>query len=172
MFQNPINDEKNHNKLGEFSTGLKKDKSARVYSVILMTRRILFVTWLIVFNHFDKMLILSIMAVIQIGYLTTLLLIRPFEEKMNSVIEIMNEFIFSFLLSVLFFVNSEAAWTGFRSSIYIWVMTANSIVLVLILTGNLVIVINNRLIYIQFYEEMHHLDEWYPKSSTRTCCKS
>ena len=139
MFQNPINDEKSHNKLGEFSTGLKENKSARLYSVMLMTRRILFVAWLIVFNYFDKMLIISIMAVIQTGYLTTLLFIRPFEKKLNSVIEIINEFFFSFLLGVLFFVNSEAAWTGFLSSFYIWVMMANSIVLVLILTGNLVI---------------------------------
>jgi hypothetical protein len=140
MFQNPINDENLHNKLEEFSTGLKKNKSARVYSVMLMTRRILFVTWLIVFNYFDKIIVISIMAVIQTGYLTTLLLVRPFEEKLNSVIEILNEFFFSFLLGVLFFMNSEAAWTGFRSSMYIWIMMANSIVLVLILAGNLVIV--------------------------------
>jgi hypothetical protein len=140
MFQNPINDEKNHNKLGEFSTGLKEDKLARLYSVMLMTRRILFVAWLIVFKNFDKMIIISIMAVIQTGYLTTLLFIRPFEEKMTSVIEIINEFFFSFMLGVLFFVNSEAAWTGSRSSMYVWIMMTNSIVLVLILTGNLVIV--------------------------------
>jgi hypothetical protein len=140
MFQNPINDENLHNKLEEFSTGLKKNKSARVYSVMLMTRRILFVTWLIVFNYFDKIIVISIMAVIQTGYLTTLLLIRPFEEKLNNVIEILNEFFFSFLLGVLFFMNSEAAWTSFRSSMYIWIMMANSIVLVVILAGNLVIV--------------------------------
>jgi hypothetical protein len=140
MFQNPMNDDENHNKLGEFSAGLKKDKSARLYSVMLITRRILFVTWLIVFNHFDKMLILSIMAVIQIGYLTTLLLIRPFEQKMTNVIEILNEFFFSFLFGILFFVNSEVAWTDFRSSFYLWIMITNSIMVVLILTGNLVIV--------------------------------
>jgi hypothetical protein len=140
MFQNPINDEERHNKLGEFSTGLKKNKYARVYSVMLMTRRILFVTWLIVFNYFDKIIVISIMAVIQTGYLTALLLIRPFVEKLNNVIEILNEFFFSFLLGVLFFMNSEAAWTSFRSSMYIWIMMANSIVLVVILAGNLVIV--------------------------------
>jgi hypothetical protein len=159
MFQKPIEDEKSHNKLGEFSTGLNNNKSARVYSVMLMTRRILFVTWLIFFNYFDKMIIISIMAVIQISYLTTLLFIRPFEEKMDNVIEILNEFFFSFLLGVLFYVNSEAEWAGYRSSMYIWVMMANTIILVLILTGNLLMFINNRLIYIQFYEEMHYMDE-------------
>jgi hypothetical protein len=140
MFQNPINDEKSHNKLGEFSTGLKENKLARVYSVMLMTRRILFVAWLIVFNYFNKMIIISIMAVIQTCYLITLLFIRPFEEKMTSVIEIMNELFFSFLLGTLFFVNSEAAWTDFRSILYVWIMMANNIIFVLILTGNLVIV--------------------------------
>ncbi len=76
------------------------------------------------------------MALILVIYLIPLLCLRPFEEEKNNVVEILNEVVFSVLLGILFYANTGQAWTKLFSSLYTWIMTGNSVILVLILTGN------------------------------------
>lgn len=138
LFKGAKQDATEHHKLGEFSSGLKASKLARFYTILLLARRILFVVLLIVFNELDKMVLISIMAFIQAIYFSSIVFIRPFEDKQNNVIEILNEFVFSVLLGMLFHLNTEEAWTGFYSKLYVWIMMGNSVILVLILTGNVI----------------------------------
>ena len=129
-------DETKHYKFQEFNSGLKKSKVARVYTPLLLFRRYLFILWLICLNNYGAMLIIVGMFIIQIVYFGILLSLRPSAEPMNNFIEAINEAIYTLMLGFLTHVNSEERWTPSMSSIFIWIMLSNSLIIWGILTGN------------------------------------
>ena len=138
LFKTPTDhcDDKKHDKFQELNSGLKKYRLARVYTPLLLFRRYLFILWLICLNHHQAMLIVVGMLMIQIIYFGFLLSLRPSAEPMNNFIEAINEAIYTLMLGFLTHVNSEEKWTSSMSSIFIWIMLSNSLIIWTILTGN------------------------------------
>jgi hypothetical protein len=60
---------------------------------------------------------------------------RPFSEKKDNIVEIINEFYFLIFGSVLLHLNDEENWTDLAQSIYMYAITSNTLVITIIITG-------------------------------------
>ena len=124
-----------HNKLNEFFSGLKINKRHRFSVAILLIRRLFFVTFLFVCYSVSSKVVIGVLSLFQLSYLVYIILIRPFIEIKANVIEIINESIFLFLLSALFFLNTENDWTPTIAIVYMQIIWLNSALSSLIIAG-------------------------------------
>ena len=131
-------DEDKHNKLEEFYSGIKQSKRFQLYLPALLIRRIIFVVILITTESFLPRIIISTLSIIQIGYLTIIVILRPFNFTKNNIIEITNEWYYLFLLFFLIFFNADTNWNSSIISLYSWILISNSIFIFIIVTGNFV----------------------------------
>ncbi|CAI2368231.1 unnamed protein product [Moneuplotes crassus] len=129
-------DENSHGKLEEFITGLKPLKLKRLYIPILILRRILFGAILIICEAYGHTVLVGPMLLLQVAYSANILYLRPMESKLNNLVECTNEIFYIFFVAFLLKFNSEQKWEGWPTSVYLWVVLANSAVIsVLILAG-------------------------------------
>ena len=122
-------DESKHNKLEELFSGLKPNKSNRLYAALVLARRTIFVVLLITMVSVSSRLVIGVMTAQQICYLVWLCCLRPWAEVKSNLIEVINELYFSALLGSLLFMNTEAEWSSTTASIYMWTIASNSMVL-------------------------------------------
>ena len=125
----------NHNKLGELFEGLKIYKKCKLYSPVLLIRRIIFIVILLVFISVRSTIIVGTLTLLQIIYCVYIWFLRPFVEIKWNMIEIINECIFLFLLSSLNYLKIEEYWSSTLTSAYIWTIVFNSIVVFFIILG-------------------------------------
>jgi len=71
-------------------------------------------------------------------YLLILCLLRPADDPVNNLIEIINECIFSALLIILLPINSASEWTNLIESIFIWIMVGNTLTITVILVTSFI----------------------------------
>ena len=125
-----------HNKLEEFFRGLKIHKKYKLYVVVLLLlRRITFITLLITWVVISSRVLIIILALIQVVYFVFLTWTRPCNEVKGNLIEILNEIYFSFLLIVLSFINSENDWNNVKTNIYLWVLVSNTLLVFIIVSS-------------------------------------
>ena len=127
-----------HNKLSEFFSGLKSSKKHRLYVAFLVLRRWIFVAVLISFNSSLVIIKTAILTGVQLLYLISMIVRRPFEDTKCNIIEILNELIFLLLLGSLLIYNSEVAWTETVAYIYIWIIGSNTVVVGFIILGKFI----------------------------------
>ena len=132
--------EENHSKLGEIFSGVKMQKSSKLYVTTLLIRRALFVVLLITLASIQSWLLISILSLFQFWYFVYITILRPFISIKDNIIEISNELYFSILLSSLIFLNSEKDWNLSITNIYMWVICSNSFISFFIITGKLSII--------------------------------
>jgi hypothetical protein len=77
--------------LMEYYANIRQNKWARIYTSALLSRRLLFIIIILLFTFFHRNTIFGILLGIQMLYLIQLLIIRPFEELENNIVEITNE---------------------------------------------------------------------------------
>lgn len=118
----------------ELNAGLKQTKRARVYSGVLLTRRIFFAVWLLGFRFLDSIYLVAVMAGIQVFY-TCILTLRPYERFQSNLIEILNEMFYCVLVGGLLKYNQESEWSVLIADVYIWVMMGNNAIIAFIMTG-------------------------------------
>ena len=128
-------EEEGHSKLGEFFAGLKLQKKFRIYILLLIARRAIFVVVLVTLVTFTSKTITWILSVLQMIYVLSLIFLRPFEEAKGNLIEIINEIYVFALLSPLIFLTVESKWVDPISSIYMWTLSSNSMVIFFIICG-------------------------------------
>ena len=136
-----IVNEEIHNKIGEFFTGLKMLKKAKIYLPILLLRRAFFVAMLIIFVSPPSWVIISILWLLQLLYLFYLITQRPFKEAKDNIIEIINEIFFLILLSSLIYLNWEENWNDIKTTAYIWIITSNNIIVFSIVISKFCLII-------------------------------
>ena len=90
--------EDKHNKLGELFEGLKKGKH-KLYSLVLLLRRLLFVALLLVFGTRSSAGVIGALCGVQLFYVVFLVVLRPFWNTKVNVVEITNEVYLCVLLS-------------------------------------------------------------------------
>ena len=122
-----------HNKVGEIFSGVKMMKKSKLFISILLTRRTIFIIFLITFQSIQSWILVTILGVLQIWYLIYIIILRPFEVKKNNIIEIVNEVFFSILLNSLIFLNSEGDWNSTLTEVYMWIIISNTIVILIII---------------------------------------
>ena len=122
-----------HNKLGELFEGLKNNKRSRFYITVLLLRRFIFVTILIVLSTIPSRALIGILSPLQILYLWLVVYLKPYKEIKWNIIEIINEVYFSLLFLSLLYLNTRTEWISLITNIYMWILASNTIVSFLII---------------------------------------
>ena len=87
-----------HNRLGEFFTNLKLHKKFRLYTPMLMFRRMVYVVILITAVSVHSKIVIGVLCALQIGYWVWISYLRPFVHTKDNIVEITNEVYFFILL--------------------------------------------------------------------------
>ena len=125
--------DKEHNKLSEFFNGFKAKKNWRIWVVILLIRRLFFISILISLSSVNSKIIIGVLAVFDVANIIFIIWMRPYEESKDNFLEIVNRFLFLTLLGSLIYYNSERDWTVLVAYIYM------AVVLLIWLVDSLVI---------------------------------
>ena len=105
-----IVDDFEESKLKSLYSGLNPERYARSFNILFMTRRFLFVIVLILAYNADRVIKISILSVLQLGYSILLLLLRPFESRKDNILEIINELGFLVICSSLIYLYKNSHW--------------------------------------------------------------
>ena len=124
-----------HNMLEEFFRGLKVNRKHRFYSTMHFLRRALFVLLLITWTSVHSKVLIAILSCVQSAYVIYLSWVRPYVEVKGNLIEILNEIYYGVLLAALFILNTESDWTSLKTSIYMWTLVSNTLVVFIIVIG-------------------------------------
>ena len=127
--------EKEHNLLEEFFRGIQQNKRHKFYVTLLLLRRFWFVILLITWLFMSSRAITIVLSLIQFVYILNLSYLRPYEETKGNIIEILNEIYFAFLFLFLSIVNTEDEWNSIKTNIYMWVLSSNTFVVLVIVSG-------------------------------------
>ena len=114
--------DKEHNKLSEFFNGFKAKKNCRIWIVILLIRRLFFISILILLSSVNSKIIIGVLAVFDAINIIFIIWMRPYEESKDNFLEIVNRFLFLTLLGSLIYYNSERDWTVLVAYMYMSVV--------------------------------------------------
>ena len=101
-----------HNKIGELFSGQKMQKKTKLYTSILLLRRMIFIILLLSLVSVRSWIVITILSLLQLWYLITIIIIRPFIKIRNNMIEIINEIYFFVLFISLINFNSKENWNS------------------------------------------------------------
>ena len=121
--------------LKAFFDGLKHQSKARLYSTVLLLRRVFLTTFLIIGSSISSIGIIIPMMIIQFVYLSLFIIVRPHSWVKDNVLEITNEVYYFVLIVLLVHFNSDSRWNGTAESVYFCLIVSNSIIIVLIMIG-------------------------------------
>ena len=119
--------ENQHNKLGEFFSGLKEDKKSRFYVTLLLLRRFTFILLIILLSSIPSRAIIGILLAIQLVYMGCIMYLRPYKEVKGNIIEILNEIYFFSLIWIFLVFNEESNWSSIKTQIWMWLLTSNTL---------------------------------------------
>ena len=129
----------------EFFADLRNAKIARLYMTLLLTRRIVFVSFVIFLPNAPRELTYTVLLgkvysiivhlVSQIGYILALLLLRPFDSVVNNIIEMVNELFLLIVTCMLFAFSDESKWGGGAVDAILNVLMINAYLVVVIMIG-------------------------------------
>ena len=113
-------DSNNPSRLDEFFAGLKPKKSARIHTVAILIRRIVYIVLFIVLvRSLDQAIIYTILFA-QLGFVIYIIVLRPYEEIIVNIIEILGEvFYFAFLFWLVFLYKQK--WLEFPKYLFLHV---------------------------------------------------
>ena len=97
----------------EFFGGLRNTTYSRIIWAVFVVQRIL--SWIVVIflANFNLTIKLSILTVIQASHLIYLLIVRPYEDRKDFLLEWISQFIVVFYSGVLIKCNTKENWTSF-----------------------------------------------------------
>ena len=123
----------NYIPLKEFFSGIRAGKFSRLYATLLLSRRVFFVMLLILGQSLTNIALIVPMIIVQIAYLTNLIIVKPFKQRKDNIIEIVNEWFYLLLVSLLSYFNTEDRWAGVMENIYLWIILGNSMTIIMIM---------------------------------------
>ncbi|CAI2384325.1 unnamed protein product [Moneuplotes crassus] len=129
-------DDKKHYHCKEFVRGLKNTQNARSYTFMILLRRFVLVIWLICMRDFGKYFLIPFMSVYQLLYVIRLAWSRPFENICDNLVEIINELFFTVACCSLCYLNTDSAWEGMGTELYMYLLMSNNFVIVSIMFAN------------------------------------
>ena len=128
-------------KLEEFFRGLQITKVHKIYTTMLLLRRLIFVILLVTWTFISSRVLIIILAIIQVVYAACLTYLRPYDESKNNIIEILNEIYFFFLILFLAIINTKNEWSSTKTNSYMWVLASNTIITFLIVISKIFVII-------------------------------
>ena len=125
----------------ELFAGLKLNRLAYFYSVILMARRLFFITLLLCFQWAGPMVVVCTFASIQVLYTLWVVYIRYFDIVKDNVVEIYNECVYSVLLLLLIHFQTEDRWNQTITYAYMGLMMSCGFFLLVVSLGKCLFII-------------------------------
>ena len=125
--------ENEHNKLGEFFSGLKSNKKSRFYLTLLLLRRFAFIALIITLASIPSRGLIGILLFIQLLYAGYIAYLRPYTEVKSNIIEIINELYFTLLIWIFLVFNEKDDWSSLKTDIWMWLLTSNTLISFLII---------------------------------------
>ena len=122
-------------KFANLFDGLSPNKKSRMFAWLLQIRRAIFVILLIILGPKSSIIVISFLVGLQLIYLLFLASIRPYEVLIWNIIEMTNELYFLVILAFLLKYNTAADWEGTPTTVYIWLISSNSVVCLFVNIG-------------------------------------
>ena len=121
----------------EFFSGIKATGKARVFSMFFLLRRIVF-CWIVLLLHHTMSLTLlnSTFVLVQLCYLSFCVIVRPFSEVKDNILEIINEVFYLMLWSSLIYYRSVEQWSLTFEYIFILFIALSNMIFASISFGN------------------------------------
>jgi succinate dehydrogenase hydrophobic anchor subunit len=126
------NFDKETSKFGELFEGLKSKKYPHFFQVVFLSRRILSATWIVLSIGLVVEARVVVYILIQILSFSYLLIIRPFEDRQDNIIEAVNDSIYLITCILLLHYNNEDRWTESAGRGVVALFTINGIIIFLI----------------------------------------
>ncbi|CAI2387018.1 unnamed protein product [Moneuplotes crassus] len=127
----------------ELYSGLKSSTKSRVYTPILLTRRLFVVLWTVSLLGSHTFIIVKGLIFAQVIYTLTFLILRPYKTAVNNIIEAVNEVTFGVLAFAILRINSKEEWSTPVKFMFVATMLINILATVLILLGYLLLSLKN-----------------------------
>ncbi|CAI2381459.1 unnamed protein product [Moneuplotes crassus] len=144
----------------EYFNGVKPAKYSKLYSSLFMLMRVL-LTSLLIFGQsapsYDRA---TCFYCVNIAYCLYLIIVRPFENSQNNIIEIINQTLFCILAVLLTGLNTKEDWTPFYERFYTTVLMASPVLGSLICLGFLM---KSIVIYIRKWKAKNRHQNVAPK---------
>jgi len=132
-------------KFQQYYASLKITKWARLYHLFDLIRKLSFCTWLIMFLFRPNFERVAAFSLVQILFLSYVLVVRPFSLIRDNIREIVNEILFTFYSISWFFLHSKEDWNDNYIYIFIGSVTLNTIFGTLVATTILLITLKSKL---------------------------
>jgi hypothetical protein len=121
----------------EYYAGIKDGRWARFYTPTLLTRRLLFIVVIILFKFLGRNTTFILLIIIQVVYICQFVILRPFRQMENNIVEGTNEAFYVSYLILMFILDEESMWSDQMTKIFIFCITANNFVVALVMTSRL-----------------------------------
>ena len=129
-------DDNHHIYFKEYFNGIRNNSVVRIYTALVLTRRLLIVTFLITWSSLSSIYLMQIVAIIQFIYLLGIIVLRPFQEIRNNWIEIVNEVYFFVMVIYISNYSTSDRWTDTAVDIFLYLILTNSLIIIVILLSN------------------------------------
>ena len=120
----------------ELFLGIKNNFRSRIYSILFLSKRILLVTVVILFEILPMIVKVIIFVMIECVSCITILKLRPFRRIKDNLIEIINEIFFLFLSSFMVIMNKKDRWNSWQNILYLNLLMINITIVSLISLSN------------------------------------
>lgn len=114
--------------------GFKTNKKSQLYHSWFLIRRVTLVVWVLTTDDFSASLQAWVFTLIVGLNLLYLLLIRPFERVKETMTEVTNETTYIGTCCVIIYYNFSDSWTEGVSQAIIYLLIANSVLVIVIQT--------------------------------------
>jgi cysteine-rich repeat protein len=122
-------------KTNELFVGLKAHSISRTHQIVLILRKIVMISWMVLFRLTPLDLFLIIPFVYQFLHLWYVIVTRPFLFVKDNLVEIFNETVFTIMLSGLIYLKAEDKWEKVFTEIYVYLFMAPGIFMILVSLG-------------------------------------
>ena len=130
------NEESKHSKFEEFFSGIKERRSSRLYIIVLLFRRIIFVSVLICLISMTTIqIVIASLSIVQLVYVSYLIILRPYDSVKTNLIDIINELFFTWCIWWLVYFDSKSKWNSVWISVFIWIVSSNSLITFAVVIG-------------------------------------
>ena len=129
-------EESKHSKFEEFFSDIKERRSSRWYIIVLLFRRIIFVSVLIcLISATTIQIVIASLSIVQLVYVSFLIILRPYDSVKTNLIDIINELFFTWCIWWLAYFDSKSKWNSVWINIFIWIVSSNSLITFAVVIG-------------------------------------
>ncbi|CAI2380942.1 unnamed protein product [Moneuplotes crassus] len=112
----------------EFFNGVKDGRYSKLYTTIFLMLRVMLVALVIFGKTIPSLYKATAFYLINIAYGGYLLVVRPYDNPQDNIVECINQVLFCFLAVPLSWLKTKSSWTSFYEGFYIKILMASPII--------------------------------------------